>query len=296
MSERGLRRFQELQRKFQNPGLLEPRGVGGGWVASPIPESSASKMSDDEWLGAIKHYSSNSPSSEPAKFLVGGAHELSQLLEAQTNEDPSRFSKLVHRIPDNSNPSYFHAILSGLDGADIDMEAVVQACLRCHQIPGCPLGRWVTRPLVHFSGSQLPEEALQMVAWYATEHPNPDPEMVSSETTYYQGGRKYKRYDPIMVGINSVRGSAAGTIARLLFQDEHYLSFFEPYLKLMVRDPSDATRACVAEALLGVLRHNRNLAVELFLELCDADERLLATRFFEDFLSPNPPMGSHMVS
>ena len=108
--------------------------------------------------------------------------------------------------------------------------------------------------------------------------------MVSSETTHYLSGREYQRYDPIMVGINSVRGSAAGTIARLLFQDEYYLSFFERHLKLMVGDPSDATRACVAEALLGVLRHNRDLAVELFLELCDADERLLATRLFEDFL------------
>ena len=284
LSERGLRRLQELQRKFEDPGFMEPRDVESGWVASPIPESSASKMSDDDWLGAIRHYSSDSPSDEPAKFLVGGAHELSQLLEAQTNGDPSRFAKLVHRIPDSSNTSYFEAILKGLDGADINMEAVVETCLRCHQIPGRPLGRSVTRPLVHFSGSQLPDKALHMVAWYATEHPNPDPETVSSETTYYLGGREYQRYDPIMAGINSVRGSAAGTIARLLFQDEYYLSFFEPHLRSMVRDPSDATRACVAEALLGVLRHNRDLAVELFLELCDADERLLATRLFEDFL------------
>ena len=284
LSERAVRRLQELQRKFDNPGLLEPRGIEVGWVASPIPESSASKMSDDEWLGAIQRYSSSSPSNEPARFFVGGVHELSQLLEAQTKEDPARFAKLVQLIPDNSNTSYFEAVLRGLDGADIEMEAMVQACLRCHQIPGGPLGRLVTRPLVHFSGSQLPDKALQMVAWYATDHPNPDPETDSPETTYYQGGRKYQRYDPIMVGISSVRGSAAGTIARLMFQDEYYLSFFEPHLKLMVRDPSEATRACVAEALLGVLRHNRDLAVQLFLELCDDNERLLATRFFEDFL------------
>ena len=122
-----------------------------------------------------------------------------------------------------------------------------------------------------------------MVAWYATEHPNPDPEEVSAEVTYYQGGQEFQRYDPISVGINSVRGSAAGTIARLLVGDEHYLSFFEPYLKSMVRDRSEATRACVAEALLGTLRHDRGLAVQLFIELCDADERLLATRHFEDF-------------
>ena len=166
----------------------------------------------------------------------------------------------------------------------MDMETVVQACLRCHKIPGRPLGRWVTRPLVHFAGSILPDDALEMVAWYATIHLDPDPVTVSSDVTYYQGGQENQRYDPIMVGINSVRGSAAGSIARLLIPDDRYLSFFEPHLKLMVKDPSDATRSCVAEALLGVLRHNRDLAVELFVELCDADERLLATRLFEDFL------------
>ena len=240
-------------------------------------------MNDDEWLGAIERYSSDSPSNEPEKFLVGGAHELSQLLVAQTHEDPQRFANLVHRIPDDSNSSYFEAILRGLVGADIEMETVVQACLRCHRIHGRPLGRWVTGPLVHLAGSQLPDDALEMMAWYATKHVDPDPVTVSSDVTYYQGGQENQRYDPIMVGINSVRGSAAGSVARLLAPDDRYLSFFEPHLKLMVKDPSDATRACVAEALLGVLRHNRDLAVELFVELCDADERLLATCLFEDF-------------
>ena len=282
LSERGARRLQELRRKFEDAGALERRGPEGGRVDSPIPESSASKMNDDEWLGAINRYSSDSQSYEPEKFLAGGAHELSQLLEAQTHEDPLRFANLVHRIPDDSNSPYFGAILRGLVGADIEMETVVQACLRCHRTPGRPLGLWVTGPLVHFAGSQLPDDALEMVAWYATKHP--DPATVSSDVTYYQGGQENQLYDPIMVGINSVRGSAAGSVARLLAPDDRYLSFFEPHLKLMVKDPSDATRACVAEALLGVLRHNRDLAVDLFVELCDADERLLATRLFEDFL------------
>ena len=284
LSERGARRLQELSRKFEDAGPLERRGPEGDRVRSPIPESSAGKMNDDEWLGAMKRYSSDSPNYEPGKFLVGSAHELSQLLEAQTHEDPLRFANLVHRIPDDSNSSYFEAILRGLVGADIEMEAIVQACLRCHRIPGHPLGRWVTRPLVHFAGSQLPNDALEMVAWHATKHHDPDPVSVSSDVTYYQGGQENQHYDPIMVGINSVRGSAAGSIARLLAPDDRYLTFFEPHLKLMVKDPSDATRACVAEALLGVLRHRHDLAVELFVELCDADERLLATHYFEDFL------------
>ena len=295
LSERGARRLQELRRKFEDAGPLERRGPEGGRVSSPIPESSASKMNDDEWLGAIIRYSSDSPSNEPGKFLVGSAHELSQVLETQTREDPERFANLVHRIPDDSHPFYFEAILRGIAGAGIEMETVVQACLRCHEIPGRPLGRWVTRPLVHFPGSQLPEEALEMVAWYATKHPDPDPVTALSDMTYYQAGQELQRYDPIMVGINSVRGSVAGTIARLLAQDESYLSFFEPHLKLMVNDPSDATRACVAEALLGVLRHNRDLAVELFVELCDADERLLATPHIEEFLKYAVPTHFHQL-
>ena len=283
LSERGARRLQELRRKFEDAGPLERRSPEGGRVTSPIPESSASKMNDDEWLGAIKHYSSDSPSYEPGKFLGGGAHELSRLLQNQTREDPNRFANLVHRIPDDSNPSYFEAILLGLAGPGMDLETVVQACLRCHKIPGRPLGRWVTRPLVHCSGCQLPDEVLEMVAWYATEHPDPNPQTVSSDRTYYQGSQELQQYDPIMVGINSVRGSAAGSIARLLAQDEHYLSFFKPPLRLLVNDPSDAVRACVAEVLLSVLRHDRDLAVELFVALCDADERLLATHHFEYF-------------
>ena len=86
LSERGARRLQELHRKFEDVGPLEPRGIRGGWVGSPIPESSARKMNDDAWLGAINRYSSDSPNNDPDKFLVGSAHELSQLLETQTSD------------------------------------------------------------------------------------------------------------------------------------------------------------------------------------------------------------------
>ena len=91
-------------------------------------------------------------------------------------------------------------------------------------------------------------------------------------------------YRPLDHGINSVRGTAADTVAKLIFQDERYLSFFKPCLRDMANDHSDAVRACVAEVLLGTLRYDRDLAVNLFLDLCGADERLLATHYFERFL------------
>ena len=295
LSERAFRRLQELRRKFRSEVPLDRPSIEGGFVGSPIPEDSASKMNDDEWLGAIKRYSSDSPSNEPGRLLIGGAHQLSQILERQTKEDPERFAKLIHRIPDNANTSYFDAILGGITGADIDAETIVNACLRCHRIPGRPSGRWITQPLAQITDSQLSNDALEMVVWYATEDPDPDPFQVSSNRTYSQGGNKFERYEPLSVGINTVRGTAAGSVARLIFQDERYLSFFRPYLEEMVNDPSDAVLSCVVEALLGVLRYDRDLAVELFLELCTTgdrgdtgyptvDERLLATRYVEMFL------------
>ena len=282
LSERSVRRLGELRRKFDSGATAELRGIEGGWARSPIPETAAARMSDDQWLGAIRRYSSYRSDNVSAHFLTGGAHELSQLLETQTKENPKRFVNLVHRIPDDSNPAYFEAILRGIEGADLEMETVVQACLRCHGISDRPFGRWITRPLIYFPTSQLPGEALEMVAWYATKHP--DPALNSPYRTHYQRGQEIQSYEPLSVGINSVRGSAAGSVARLLAQNEAYLSFFRPHLHSMVQDPSDATRACVAEASLGVLRHDRDFAVELFLELCDADERLLATPHVEAFL------------
>ena len=293
ISDGAAHRLQEHRRKFGDAPRSEPVGLQGGYVGPPIPDSEASKMSDDDWLRAIERYSSNSPS--PENFLVGGAIQQSRVLEEQTKQDPHRFAKLILRIPDDANPYYFDAILRGIADADIDVETVVDACLRCHRIPARPSGRWITQPLARAKDFPLPDEALELVAWYATEDPEPDPKQVSSIRTYSQGGREYDTYEPLSVGINSARGIAAGSVARLIFQDERYLAFFLPHLEKMLSDTSDSVLACVAEALVGVLRYDRDLAVRLFLRLCSSvyrtnpthpalDERLLSTRHVGTFL------------
>ena len=292
LSVRARRRLQEHQRKFADD--LKPTeftDAEGGLVRSPIPHDSALKMNDDNWLGAMRRYSSERDSSNSRDWYrdwyKGGALQLSQELQNQVKESPERFARLVHKMPDDTNENYFQAILQGIANSEIDleMELAVSACLRCDKIPNRPLGRWITQPLTRFSGSVLPDEALDLITWYATEDTDPDPTCVSSTRSFTVGGRPQLHYDPISVGINSVRGTAACTVANLIFQDERYLSFFEPYLRGMVNDPSDAVKACVAEALLGTLRYDRDLAVTLFLDLSNADERLLGTHYFERFLS-----------
>jgi len=281
LSNQGHRRLQELRRKFADRPPAEPEPFKGGWVGSPIPESSARKMSDQNWLSAIHAYSSYSLAGSLRNPLVGGPLELSRELETLTMEDPARFSNLIHCIPDDENTVFFEAILRGITDSDLDPHAVVAVCLRCHKLPGRPLGHWITRPFEQLQDFHLPIEALEMVAWYAAKNTD-----IVEDFRAQRPGETATSHEHglLMVGLSSVRGAAADTIARLAFTNEEYLEYFEPYLRAMVNDDSVAVRACVARTLLSALRHNRDLAVELFLTLCETDDQLLATHYVELFL------------
>ena len=270
LSARASVRLGELRRKFIHAPTLGPHFATSGMVKSPISDDAARRMNDDHWLGAMKQYHSNNR--PDTHFLKGGALELSRVLESLTKEDPARFAKLAHRMPDDANPYYFEAILMGISGSGLNMAEVVAVCFRCHRVPDRSFGRWITRSLVQFPDETLPDEALAMVAWYATEDPDP-----GYDSPDYQG-------DLMTAAINSARGTAADAMARLIFQDRRYLAFFDPYLKTMANDPFTSVRAMVAHTLLAVLTRDRDLAVDLFVELCNADDKLLATRFVQDFL------------
>ena len=270
LSAQGSIRLLELQRKFPHPLASGPYLATGGMVGSPIPEVSARRMTNTHWLGAMAKYHSISRLTGQ-DFLKGSALELSRVLETLTKEDPGRFANLAHQMPDDANSVYFEAILQGLAGSDLEILQVVEVCLRCHRLPGRPLGRWITRPLVHFPDAELPDQALEMIAWYATQDPNPEP-----GSTDFQG-------DLMTAGLNCVRGTVAGSIARLIFQDRRGLEFFRSHLETLVHDPSPAVRAMVANALLATLRYDRDFAVDRFVELCE-DNEVLGTHYVEVFL------------
>ena len=237
ISDTARRRLQELHRKFGDYPCQTSGDITGGWVRSPIPKSAIPNINDDNWLNAMSHYSSDDRSYGHNDWLKGGAIELSRELEEQVKENPARFARLIRRMPDDANVNYFEAILRGLakPNFDLDMKLVVSACLRCDKIPNRPLGRWITQPLTRFPDSILPDEVLELIAWYATEHPNPEPGWRAFGPTHFQG-RVFDEYRPLDHGINSVRGTAVGSVAKLIFQNERYLSFFKSHLKTMVNE------------------------------------------------------------
>jgi hypothetical protein len=214
-------------------------------------------------------------------FLKGGAHELSGVLERRTKEDPERFAHLSLRFPDDTHPYYFDAVLRGVAEAGISTETLLEVCRRCHKLPNRPSGRWICDAVEKAADRPLPNELLEIVAWYATEDPDPERELWRTDAG---NGQPYYGGDILTAGINSARGRAAEAIAALIFRDAERTPIFSQALERMVEDPSIGVRSCVASALTAVLNHDRDLAVELFERLCDTEDVLLGTREVENFL------------
>jgi hypothetical protein len=297
ISNKALRRLQELRRKYEgmNMGITKnnesikiepPTSIEAYLVPSPISQEAAEKMTDEQWLAAIEKYDypDGGTRFEKTGELIGGAGQLSQVLENQVKKHPERFVKLADRIPDSANPAYFNnGILRGLAETDLEVDAhsLSRAIHRCHNLPNKPCGRsisWLVekRPNLSWSNS-----ILNILTCYAVNDPDPQQELWRTEV---QGGGTYYGGDIHSAGINSTRGSAVGAIAKLIFADSDRTVFFQNSLWQIVRDSSLAVRSCAAETLIAVINYDRNFAVKLFQQLCDTDELLLGTYPVERFL------------
>jgi hypothetical protein len=274
------RRYQELERKFGPQGVTPPRPVEVVSVGSPVLDSAGEMMTDDQWLVAIAKYFREDMREAGAR-LVGGARELAHVLESQVKRDPERFAMLASRFPDEANPTYFDAVLRGLSQTVLDSNVAAEVCRRVHRLPNRPCGRDVVHLIEKMDASTIPGDVLEILAWYATEDGDPGQELWRTESW---SGKPYYGGDIFTAGLNSVRGAAAIAMARIFFESGVTVSRLIPILEKMVRDPSVAVRACVAETLIAVLRYDRDLAVRLFLDLTKTEDVFLATRDSDRFL------------
>jgi len=285
------RRLQELRRKFISAELLEPPGriepptsIEAHLVGPPIPQTAAERMTDEQWLEAIAQYQYDDAGSRFRSNgeAVGGARQLSQfLLKKQVEKEPLRFARLIHSFPEDANVSYFNAVLNGIAEVGVDVQTALYVCQRCHQLPQQPCGSVICRVIENLADLPWSQEAFDLVTWYALNDPDPEQELWRTEA---QIGQFYYGGNILTAGINSVRGNAASAIAKLIFAEKSRTVYFLEVLREMVQDASIAVRTCVAEALAAVLNYDRDLAVSLFLELCETEDPLLGTKPVEGFL------------
>jgi hypothetical protein len=273
------RRLMEWQRKFNTEKPPEPFGMRGGVVGSPIPTEATRKMKDWQWLRAFARY--DSEDSRHRDFLKGGAHQLSQELEARAKEDPERFVALAEQMPDDTHVYYFDALLRGIGASDHDVAISATRALveRCHILPGRPCGRWIGHPLRRHSDAPLPEELVEILSWYAIN--DPDPPAVSGDSF----GESSEEERVELQGLNSVRGGVAYEIAVHIHRHEKNVEPFTAAIESLVSDVSAAVRGMAIRTLTALLRHELQHAVELFVELAShPNDRILGGREAHDFL------------
>ena len=272
-------RFKELERKFGEPEG-EPRGITGGLVGPPIKEDAAEKMTDGQWLRAIAKYRSEDRMHFTSDGVTGGAWQLAQVLERRVSEDPDRFARLGLKFTDDTNPVYLERTLAGLKDAVAASELKLQVCRKTFGGSRGHCGKSIADVLGSIE-DPLPDDAIEMLHWLATEHDDPATELWQVDAP---GGGKYYRGDIHTVGINSTRGRAAIAVWDLILRDAAYVERFRPTLNRLVRDPSASVLSCVAGTLRAVAYCDSALGMLLFRRMNLSEERLLAARHVYGFI------------
>ena len=260
-SERAKARYAELERKFGKTDFA-PREIQVREVVSPIEESAEKKMTDDQWLKAIKSYNLEREFTR-GDPLTGGARELARSLQGRVQEEPERFARLSLRFPAETNPVYMEHILRGLKETEASSELKLKVCRKAYKTYA-ELNDKCAKAIANLLGSirePLPDDAVQMLDWLATEHPDPEKELWDEDVT--DGTPNYGR-GILNHGIDTTRGRAALAICALISSDASYIDRFRTTIKRLVRDRSLSVRAWAASVLLYTANHDWEFAVEQF--------------------------------
>ncbi|PXY23466.1 hypothetical protein BAY59_27745 [Prauserella coralliicola] len=270
LSLEGKRRLGEYRRKFrQNTPILR-----NGRINSPIGDVAASKMTDDQWLGAMAKYDTDSTNLDT---LIGGAGELSQVLKERVAIEPTRFAQLAVRMSSVTHPAYGSAVLMGFGEAAATAEGrslVFAAVRHIASFGHAANDRWLGMALRHHY-QEVPLDLVELIrdrALYSI-----DPADDSPRFTYRDDDGN--RAESIrMNGINTARGSLAEALGDLLIYDVdgRRTELVRPFLLALASDPVTSVRSCVAHTIAASLRYARSEALVAFQRLIDADDEILA--------------------
>ncbi|GEK81518.1 AAA family ATPase [Agrococcus baldri] len=276
LSPYGRQKLEQFRRKFGISRPDPPPGLLSGWVTSPIVPDRAARMSDENWIRAMqKHDGSRSSSG----FLVGGAHELAQVLRSAAEEDPGRFARLSQKMDARLNSSYFDALLYAFGGSESvndHEEAVFGAIRHLAEIGGPSVDRSLSSSVQRIR-ARLPLDLVELLLSRALQSAPVDdtkPPMTPQDSD---------GLDPeylLSNGLNTARGGLILAVTDLLIfdADGSRTDLVTPHLQWFVSDESVIIRSCVAWLLAACLRHDKAAAHAAFVELAEGDLRALATR------------------
>jgi hypothetical protein len=275
LSSAGRARLRELERKFPHEGTIDsPSTMRGGFVGPPIPTDACARMSDVAWLGAMAKYAGGV---EHAEFLRGGATELARVLEALVQADPARFAQLAARVPDDVDDDYANAFVDGLAKSGCPPEWVY-AAVRRFASPARPgvhrRAAWALGKVVDRRG-ELPADLLDLLEGWIRGASRED-------EAFYEA----QPQDLHHAAINTDRGVALRVLMHALANDNSDAALQRRWAlaEYVTNDPSVVLRTAGLDAILYLLRADRDRAIALFEQTVREYPRLRTTHPYQEFL------------
>lgn len=261
----------ELQRKFKTTTFLkEPKEIEGGLVVSPISKEKALKMTIDQWKKAIYKYIRHDSSGHSP--CLGGAYQLSQVLEDIINQEPLKFLNLIYELDINKvSPYYINAILRGLSnlvGYYEEKEDLIKYCL---QITNKDFNHSIIKLLTSFidnSGVHLSDYCINLIIQFII---NP------------QYNDEWDNNDIDMVSINCTNGQALWLLQKILSKNINLKDKFNSIFN-SIHTLSLATKVAFINPLREIYNNDPSCALSLLQNLIISDRTLIQSGYVRDFI------------
>lgn len=280
LSPSAQRRLAELERKFARQPLPEAHGIRGGLVRSPIKPDQAQYMSDKQWLRAIEKYHNDERHIYERDGVIGGARQLSSVLQMRTKEQPERFVAFLEQLPTDINADYAEAVVSGLRESQADAAVVVRAIKAARRWPERDFDRAVNWTVQSHPATGTDPEILAWIL-HSAEHGKASDTAVRTLNTEKRkrltAGELLERdSDLYSSGINGERGAAYEALAGVLWDHKETLPAILDLLERQVEaEPLSSVRMCMAHTVNSVGKYDADKAVALLKRLAAKDLRVL---------------------
>ena len=262
MSRAARGRLREMERRFPGSPPQAPESTVAQYVGPPISDDASMYMSDDNWIRALKRHNSDQTTWN-GDVPVGGARQLAGLLGRRVRDDPRRFERLALRFSDEIPAVAMNEIIRNVESS-ADIDAFADLCEHAHDVYGTAAGHTVCSAIARagVANSRL----ATLISVYANDA---DPDHEKARTVQSSGGLSFGG-DLVRAGLNSTRGQAALAASSVLFSGPDHVDALLPVVEALSEDDVLAVRVCASEAILALLKHAPEHALDLAERLFDA--------------------------
>lgn len=264
LSNSGRRQVADLEKRFPHKRFERKKGITIG-TYTPIPETAYAHMTDQQWLSAMQKH--NDPHFHDwDRPGMGGPWELAQGMESRVKEEPERFARLFHELPENVDSSYPRHILSGLKDSTAANDLRLSIALDGLSKEGCIMAALGLIKAVAME-ELLDHEVVERLCNVALTDPSPESERWKDDER--QGEGMFSQ------GINSARGEAMRTLAEILHKDGRHKDRIVALLEESKSDPSLAVRSCGMAIVRNLTGYDIPIALKFFLDFAAIDIRIV---------------------